>query len=115
MRTAPVLLLALSACVTAESFPKAAAKASCDRQVECLGEASDVDLQTCQDDFEAVAACFVDNCDDFDAKAANDCLDTLRSYDCSGGSDLTVCFESVYTSCSTLTLGACILSQGFGG
>jgi hypothetical protein len=115
MRTVPVLLLALSACVTAETFPKAAAKAACDRQIECAGEGAELDLDTCVDDFEGLVGCLVDHCDAFDVHAANDCLDTLRDYDCSGGSDFSSCLQDVYTSCDALQVGACVVSEGFGG
>lgn len=115
-----VLGLSLTGCATPLTYGTQAATAGCNQQQTCNLETFESvfdDFDDCVATFEPVlgGSCYLDHCDTFDASAGNACLAEIRGLSCSEEVDFQsgTC-ASVWSDCSALELGACLLSNAFG-
>lgn len=98
------MLLFLLACgVTEDNFPDRYAAETCARFEECFQAEYELaydDMGECTDEVVDILS-FADSCD-FDAAAAADCLDEVRSADCADLFDSSASSgcNQVYTNCA---------------
>lgn len=86
-RPLSLLIAALSCggCITQRNFPNRAAEAHCDKAYRCSEVIADGVFgspQRCVDQVEEMYANLVDDCEDWDAKRAAECIDGIEESSC---------------------------------
>ncbi len=112
MRLFALPLVLLTGCITESNFELVAAAQFCDSFETCNASTFNAtfdDHAACTDKAEVFFGCYQDNCTTFDAKAANDCLNTfpIKADDCDGSAtDPTNCSDA-WSDCDSVALALC--------
>lgn len=119
MRLLALPLLLVTGCITASNFDSAAAARFCDSFETCNASTFNTvftDADDCMTNSTTFFQCYQDNCETFDAKAANDCLVQfpVTADECDGSeTDPTEC-SSAWSDCDAIPLGLCQAGVVFG-
>ena len=111
-----MILLALLACgVTENNIAEKTVRTVCASMQECYQaefEDSYGDLGDCVDENSAFVEgfynCYIENCDQFDGGAANDCVQELGAQACGEDEPSSSACDDMWSECDDIELGLCL-------
>jgi hypothetical protein len=117
MRRSWMGLVLVAGCATPGSYGRQVAVAQCEAAETCSlasFQESYGSVSECADDLEGLYGgdCYLDNCETFDAKTANECLADLSDEDCdvAASADCAV----AWSDCDVIAVGLCLIAEGYG-
>lgn len=116
-----MILLALLACgVTENNIADRTLHTVCASMQECYQadfEDAYGDVGTCMDEnrsfIEGFYDCYIDNCDQFDAGAASDCVQELGAQSCDEDESNASACDQIWSECDDIELGLCLADLAF--